>query len=1197
MIERNLASNCVAIFISTILFGAIHQSASCQDSWPEDRAVYGKILDEKNKPVENVTVYLAFRKYSDDVTGPQITAAITVSKSDGTFVFSKKQQHEFGKKRGVAGVLAIASDGRLGFNRYFPDESGKTRVDVTLSEVKTCRARLVDTKGQPIVGARLECTSVTNDTVQESYSSKTRTALFPSRIRERFAATTDEKGWISIKHLPVTGAIGMKLKIGSGYGDARILMDLVHPVTIQLAKAGSISGRLTNNGKPISTPSKCKLTINSYGGTLKRDHRINLYKAVKLNEDGTFHISSLVPQKYSLALQFDSESEYCEFKKADVVVESGKAHTGIEIEAIKGLRLEGSFVDENSGKPISGIHLRFSCLQRRGQTGPFRYVETDDDGKFKTWMPKGEVYIALAKVPEKWLAWPSRQIANKLSRVKLDTDKTLPPFKLKAATELKIQVLDENEKPVVNALVHVMKEERHGAPFQTPWLPTDKNGMLTLKQLDPNGQVTIRAYKGERCSAGAVKVDVANHLESTAPYKIEIDGANAFRFQGKVVDSHGKVIPNARLSVEWYRDIFDESGRLSGARGSRVKIGLSDRDGSFKTRPLFAGDRYRMLVEADGYSKYESKQVRGKLDEIVRLGEIKLFNTTAKIQGKLTITGNPDRFKRARVFSFGEDGNRVDAKMDGVNFSFEKLPDRDTWILVDADGFRFTGKFTPVNIHDLRIRIVPTESKLKIGVTDPSSFRERCELSREIIKAFRKAAAKMENGPKLTAVDRYEARTLPILEPDRKKTVMFFNRPRGDLLTMDAVRIAVLELEWKESTIKLIDELLARTRPGYAQSECRRLAHFFETRNPEIAKHFANQMVIHASPTNPLNRIFNILDGGNMLIRLGEKELGEKVVNNALGEFDNLDPNKVKPNAESRAQFAARIAPLHRDRAIEMIEALPNENLKKQSYEALVENLAWKDADAALEFVKKLEDRSTRLNNAKLKIAYYFGMKDAKKGEAIVESINSAHGAKKIQADAMGWLAVACNPNDPQRAQKLISRRAETYFRNPSDFRSWTNYGGRSCMAAHNVIQAKAINHPYLHSVVMQTLACMPTRNEYWNQQSLIEAKVKMAFLLAGVDPVNTRRLLKTVDSDLQRMGGIQLSDSVKRMKTRAFAFADPEAARDYALAEIQKLTNQRGKEAKVDEITLILDALTTHPTDWPSRDGLIHFSGWFPGR
>ncbi len=1195
MTKRKSVFSSAVILMFTVLVLAICQTVHCQEASPEDHAVFGKILDEKNKPVENVTVYLAFREYVDDVIGHRITAVTTDSKSDGTFAFTKKQQREFGKKRSVAGVLAIARDGRLGFNRYYPDESGMTRVDVRLNEVKTYRGRLVDMKGQPIVGAKLECSSVTNGTVRQPYSSKTKTAAFPFKIRDRFSAKTDENGWFSIKNLPVTGNIALKLQKGSGYGDARIFSDLDHPVTIQLAKAGSISGRLTNNGKPISAPSKCKLTIYSYGGILKRDYRIDHYKAVKLNEDGTFLINSLVPQKYSLALRFDSESEYCKFKKTDVVVEPGKAHTGIKVEAIKGLRLEGSFVDEKSGKPIPGIDLRFSCITSRGQTGPFRHVKTDNDGKFKTWMPKGEVYIALAKVPEKWLSWSTRRTNNKLSRVKLDVDKTLPPFKLKAAAELKIQVVDETEKPVVSALVHVMKEERSNSPVRTPWLPTDKNGMVILKQLDPNEKISIRVYKGERCSVGAVKVDVADHLESDDPVQIEIDRANAFRFQGRVVDSRGKVIPNAKLSVEWYREIFDESGRLRGAIGSKVKVGLSGRDGSFKTRPLFARDRYRMLVEADGYSKYESKQVLGKADEIVRLGEIKLFSTTAKIHGKLMITGSLDRFKRARVFSFGEDGNRVNAKMDGANFSFENLPDRDTWVLVDADGYRFTGKFTPVNINDLQIRIVPKESKLKIGVTDPSSFRERCELSREIIEAFRKVAEKMENGPMLSALDRYEARTLPVLEPDKKKTLNFFNRPRGDLLTIDAVRIAALELEWNDATIKLIDDLLARTRPGYAQSECRQLAYFFESRNPEIAKYFANQMVIHASPTNQLNRIYHTLDGGNMLIRLGEKELGEKMVNKAVKEFDNLDPNKVKLNAFNKAQFAAKIATVHFGRALKTIEALTDEKIKKRSYETLALNLARIDTQKALEFAKKIEDRSTRLNNAKLQIAYYVGMKDPKKAAAIVESINTAHGEKKIQADAMGWLAIACNPEDPQRAQKLITRRAETYFRNPSDFRSWTNYGGRSCMAAHNVILAKAIQHPHLHSIVMQTLACMPNRDDYWNHQGLIEAKIKMAFLLAGVDPVNTRRILKTVDFDLQRMGEIQLYNTAQKMKTRAFAFADPEAARDYALAKIKTLPKRDKKD--MDEIALILDALTTHPSDWPSRSGLIHFSTWFPGR
>ncbi len=1162
----------------------------------DDPVIVGKVVDEQGKPVSDVAIYLTIDDFVNGVVGGKRTLSVmTKSKRDGSYAFTKQQYHQHGTGRSVGGLVAIAKDGRIGFHRNYYDESGVAKIALTLVPVGKYRGRLVDMAGKPIVGAKLTALMLSNNLVREEYSSKTHAVNLPDVVRSRYQAVTDKAGWFEFDKLPMTGKISLVLDAAAGYGSTRISVDLDHAVTVKLARAGKISGRLKVDRGEFKGPSHGKIYVNAYGGILAKDYRVSLYKSIKIGDDGQYSTGDVPPMKYILRPSFEAQSAFCDGQVTNVTVQPGKHHDNVSIPVTRGFTLTGSFVDEETGKPIPGIKLQFSRIVGYSRTGPFRFVTTDQDGNFSVSMPAGEVYISQQSIPKKWLGWPTWMPDNKQARVKLEADKKLEPFKLTRATKLDIVVVDADDKRVPNALVHVIQQDRHGLPFPNPWIPTNQLGELTLTQLDPVGVIAIRVRKDDLCCDGATIINVRDHKDDSEPLEFKISPKFGFRFTGNIIDSKGKLVPNTKLSVEWYRDTYNRIGRVSGRRGSKVEIGQPKADGSFRSRSLFPGDYYRLLVEADGYSKYESKQVQAKSGDNIKLGEIKLFGTTATIRGKIVVTGDQSRFKRARVFSFGEDGNHLNAKTDGLNFELQNLPDRETWVFVDADGFRFTGKFTPVNIDDLKIRIVPEDSKLTVGMTRPGSFRERCDISQEIIKALQPVLKKLDDAaiPVVSArrvINRSVAKAIPILDwdDDRKKT--FFEQ---NGFTGEAIRIAALELEWNENTIKFIRDLLANTRPGRVDRSFIFLAHYFESRDTEIAKFFANLAIDYADPASEITKIRSTLPASNLLIRLGEKDQGTKKIKAAWKEFEKLK----KVDSHSKAMIGAGIALVYPEKGWQLIQQVPLTQNQKRYVAKMAVNLAQHDLDRALELIEKLDRRSTEMNNAKMKLAYFVGLKNPQKALEIVEGINDGHGSFKVKTDALGWLAIASDQRDPDLAHKLISRRADNYFRNGSEFRSWINYGGRSVMAAHNAIQAKAIKHPNLHSIVMQTLACMPTRMEYWNQQSLIETKVKMAYFLASVDPVNTRRLLHTVDLDLQRVGGIELAKDVEVMRIRALVVADPEAAKELALKEIRRFMKMKQPDIQGSTVIEILDALTTHPSEWPTITDKSRFSIWHPGR
>ena len=130
--------------------------------------------------------------------------------------------------------------------------------------------------------------------------------------------------------------------------------------------------------------------------------------------------------------------------------------------------------------------------------------------------------------------------------------------------------------------------------------------------------------------------------------------------------------------------------------------------------------------------------------------------------------------------------------------------------------------------------------------------------------------------------------------------------------------------------------------------------------------------------------------------------------------------NSIRPAAPPSyvAWSAASLARSDADRALKLLEVVDAE--ERGRYLGMVAvALATTDPDRAVKIAEGLDKRSTLSNNTKLRIAYYVGQKDPQKGLQIVEGIRDGNGDKKVQTDALGWLAVAVAPQDPQLAYSL----------------------------------------------------------------------------------------------------------------------------------------------------------------------------------
>ena len=439
-------------------------------------------------------------------------------------------------------VLALDSLGRLAEDSWVkphPSVSGSDN-DPTfeLREVPVCQGRLMDSSGQPIVGAKIE---------PWLWLSR----LPPSVARE-LGTVTALDGTFVLKVLPIridtTTRVSASIVAGE-FGRVDAHWDYGSPITIQLEKTGSVGGSLVCRTNP-SAAAGITLELVHLESTSSDDRGYSIYyhgRAVT-QRDGTFCFDGVVPGKYQIGIVTDDQFPYYLDAMDPFEVNPGRAISAIAVPMERCCwSCGGPSSMPKRGQGYGTLRFRFTSKTTMASIAGERPRSWMNWGRLSRSHRPGKIEISLVDVPDEYRWSASRR---GLSEIEVSTDTTLPPVRLQRTPVIEGHVVDEDGCPVPNADVLTFAEDAMTPdPWQMPddqHFKTDAQGKFRLTGVLIKERFSLRVSTATAATNGPLVVDLEN------PIRVVISPKYAFAIRGIVHDDQGKPIVGSDV---WLRPV------------------------------------------------------------------------------------------------------------------------------------------------------------------------------------------------------------------------------------------------------------------------------------------------------------------------------------------------------------------------------------------------------------------------------------------------------------------------------------------------------------------------------------------------------------------------------------------------------------------------------------------------------------------
>ncbi len=1132
----------------------------------------GQVVDPAGKPAAGATVWLVGGPYDEDAK----TLDKTTTDAQGRFVFlqARSKSVERGARR--PHLVARDAQGRLGGEpgpwawvsmQYTPRHD----LRIKLAEVQDYHGRLVDTAGKPIAGATIRPQSVFPEPLDAPGH---RGVELPPELAADLRTETGADGTFTLHRVPAGGSI-VSRATAPGFGSPRVAWNLNTPITLRLDRAGSIRGALVAPGGATGLDA---LKLSLYMGTdpeKAKDAGFRVYGSANTRpgKDGRFQFDDVPPGSGRLFTGLSGSSlPYYTKEPIPIVVKPGEA-TPVEVKLLPAVAVRGQVVDAASGKGIAGVAVSVNKVLDQGLATSWRTTTTDAEGRFLAYTEPGKIMVYAAEAPEGYVVPSRRGESFKMDAAK---DVTWPVINLEPAARLEAIVVDGSGKPVPDAEVQFLVP-RGGLDVGIQ--RTDREGRCSVGGLNAKEFLALRA-RTETAVSDVLQIRPA---DAKGPVRLVVSPAKVFAIRGACVDAAGRPIRQAKVTIytSW---MLGPSGL-----GFAVASCETDAEGRFEARPLWPGFQYHVSAAADGYDKFESKPFRSSQPGgVYDAGRLTLVATDGFVEGSVAdSSGRP--IAGARVFNSGDAPKVLSTQTDAAGrFRLEGFRMGPLFVFAEKAGYRFTGVRAEAQSTGVKIGLLRGDEPVPPWKPQrpPLSFAEAQKAVRRLLE---KLWATPPHGRKSWTIE-YMARIDP-------QQALKWSAELGGRYD-DLVRKVAAE-RGAETDAEEVVALLAKQADQRAYYTLKSLAEHYASSDPEKALRFAEETIQRARRLDQPDRASSLAAAGALVAKLGKTEAGKKLVEEAADMAAKMGTDGRQGYV--RGLVATALAPFDLSRAMSLAGAVGAKNERERALARIATVIAPKDLDKALEIVGRLDKRSTRPDMARTEIAYELvrsaGSGDPRRASwredamRVVEGMDT-HGAAKMKAEALAWMAVAVAPRDRQLAHSLIDKSMAIYWDQAEEFRSWGNYGGRTAFAAFVVVQAKQIGYPDIGLLINRVLAMRPAGTDVWSPRGGQEAAILTAGILALVDPECARQLLL---SAAPQQPAAEVAGAVMENLDllQAWALIDL----DYAVKLIEsRVEAAKGNDFWTSYLIYTLDLLTTPPDR--RAEVLLRRSGgrWFPG-
>jgi protocatechuate 3,4-dioxygenase beta subunit len=599
--------------------------------------------------------------------------AETITDADGRFLFGAFwKAHE---RTGFYTVSLFARDrtGRSGW-RSNVSETHPPVEAIELAETVEFRGRLIDEAGRPIAGVELVPTLFAKVRWVSDF-------VYLSRsVALRHAARTAGDGTFAFRDIPERVEITFTIH-APAFGSPAIRWLATGPVEISLdGRLGRVRGRITPNAAPGAEGRMGVILALDSGVNLPgKPYALNVIKETQVAADGSFQFDGVSPGRYSIQAATPLGGLYESEHLYNVQVNPRAEVAGLELKLRRSLVITGRVVDAESGNSLPGVDLVAELGQNPLAHSWLPRATTDAQGRYGFFVSPGIVRIVPGPTSThtglRSDVWP---------RMQVNADQRWPDLKLARAAVVSGVAVDGAGRPVADANVFVITADNVLYGLSGPAATTQPDGSFQLKQLTPDDNVTVLARTAAATTATPVSIRLNQHQ---GPLRLTLGPTAAYRVRGTVTNRAGEPIEGAKALLWWGR-YAAKQGLRPGASGALEEC-TTDAAGRFFSGALWPGERYKVTIDAEGFSEWDSPEVTGRAGGEHDFGRIMLVDVSGYVAGTVVdLAGVP--LLNAAVFNRGDAPAQVETRTEARGrFRLDGLFPGGKYVFAHAAGYRF----------------------------------------------------------------------------------------------------------------------------------------------------------------------------------------------------------------------------------------------------------------------------------------------------------------------------------------------------------------------------------------------------------------------------------------------------------------------------------------------------------------------------
>jgi hypothetical protein len=1006
---------------------------------------------------------------------------------------------------GFRQLIARAPDGRLGWHDL-RDRLSDSDMSIELLPVGEARGRLTDPQGQALQKARIQLRTFSVGSGQGF-----RQLSLPKALWKYFEAGLHADGSFVIGGVPL-GAKIYALTSDPGHGEVNIGWNQGSPGEFCFEKSGRLRIRFAG-AADVKKLAGLRLSLFVSGKKFAPESPgfVHSSREVVANGAATLEIDRVLPGQGELTFQSGQEVPYLVATLPKFTVKVGEV-SEVTVPLMPAAHVRGRVVDQKAKKGVVAVRVIISSQDRDGQYHS-SFLTTGADGTFAAFVHPGRLSAFLNEPPAGYVDALGRGRAGKPVDTPANSERTLPDIALEPVVPVDGIAVDEAGKPLAGVTVRSAASEPSIAETNPT---TDAKGRFVLKTLAAGDVTALRARSGQAVTDGAVPLDTA---QQKGPVKLFLSEKWACRVQGRVVDGTGKPVAGASLRVIWY---YRGTGRFAASSfGAPLETLRTGADGGFRTTALWPGDDYHVEIAAEGYSKAQSAVFHGKAGHAHDAGTITLVGIGGIARG-VVVDSSGKPLSGVTVFNQGDAPGplTMSTGADG-HFQLTGLFEGRCYVFARKPGYRFTMIQVETGMPEARITLLRDD--------EPPPIAEQPVRTKEYVASLHKLTAHViDKGLAIpeAATGGYKSFIFECLvqtDLPRAQKWLAANPPAAGSRYVRVLRLAEAE-HLAGSDVDETLTLLAALDKSHACEALLKLGGRFAKTDRARSLRFVEEAVVQARTMDLPKRAEGLARAGELVIRLGQRAAGRKLLTEAAALAEKLGSDGSQPHY--RAQVACCLAGEDLPRARALLKPLLGTESANGWLSYMARRLAATDVKAALALVDEMTaDRSNVRSETRLRIACSLAERDPAEAVRVAKGITDV----RYRAEALGHVAGIVARRDRKLAWSLIDRSLAIYLDRPEEFRSWSNFGGRGIFAAWTAGQAQRVGYPDMASVIARVLACRDSDLDAFSPIRRLENLVRNAKVLVLIDPAVSRNMLDRIASRKELLGsgysGFQTQD------------------------------------------------------------------------